>query len=241
MGKVLETKQREQAGSDSYNRFEYQVHTVVYQIIDLYEADGNEVIFCEFHDDFAQADSATDEVYDFYQVKTKDDGKEWTLANLIQREKNAQGEYKRSFIGRMFENFLLFGDECRKCYFLSNEEFSAEIRAWAAYVEDGKKLKEQTPQLYEKIKQRLKTEYGKNLPPNFDEVFEVFIDKTIIVKSDLRLEGYDDKVEMAFLRKFEPYNIPISALINNTQSTNGNIVWFEFSQKCHFYLIIISF
>lgn len=33
MSKVLTVEQREQAGSDSYNRFEYQVHWIVCHII----------------------------------------------------------------------------------------------------------------------------------------------------------------------------------------------------------------
>ena len=33
MSVVLGTAQREQAGSDSYNRFEYQAHWIVYHII----------------------------------------------------------------------------------------------------------------------------------------------------------------------------------------------------------------
>lgn len=36
MSKVLTVEQREQAGSDSYNRFEYQVHWIVCHIISLY-------------------------------------------------------------------------------------------------------------------------------------------------------------------------------------------------------------
>ena len=32
MSNVLTVEQREQAGSDSYNRFEYQVHWIVYHI-----------------------------------------------------------------------------------------------------------------------------------------------------------------------------------------------------------------
>lgn len=31
MSSVLTVEQREQAGSDSYNRFEYQVHWIVYK------------------------------------------------------------------------------------------------------------------------------------------------------------------------------------------------------------------
>ena len=36
MSKVLTVEQREQAGSDSYNRFEYQVHWIVCHIIVVY-------------------------------------------------------------------------------------------------------------------------------------------------------------------------------------------------------------
>ena len=32
MSNVLTVEQREQAGSDSYNRFEYQVHWIVYRL-----------------------------------------------------------------------------------------------------------------------------------------------------------------------------------------------------------------
>ena len=34
MSKVLDTDQREQAGSSSYNKFEYQVYWIVYRIIE---------------------------------------------------------------------------------------------------------------------------------------------------------------------------------------------------------------
>ena len=37
MSVVLGTAQREQAGSDSYNRFEYQAHWIVYHIINQLE------------------------------------------------------------------------------------------------------------------------------------------------------------------------------------------------------------
>ena len=37
MSSVLIVEQREQAGSDSYNRFEYQVHWIVYKSIRIGE------------------------------------------------------------------------------------------------------------------------------------------------------------------------------------------------------------
>ena len=54
MSNVLTVEQREQAGSDSYNRFEYQVHWIVCHIIDKLQEDAECIVFCEFHDDMAE-------------------------------------------------------------------------------------------------------------------------------------------------------------------------------------------
>lgn len=59
MSKVLTTEQREQAGSDSYNRFEYQVHWIVCHIIGRLQEDAECIVFCEFHDDMPMRISIT--------------------------------------------------------------------------------------------------------------------------------------------------------------------------------------
>ena len=70
MSIVLTTEQREQAGSDSYNRFEYQVHWIVCHIIGKLQEDAECIVFCEFHDDMAEF-STCNQQYQFYQIKTK--------------------------------------------------------------------------------------------------------------------------------------------------------------------------
>lgn len=98
MGKVLELEQREQAGSGSYNRFEYQVHWIVCHIIDQLENNAECIVFCEFHDDMAEFIPEKEE-YQFYQIKTKEDSSDWTVAELSKREKKKSGRYKKSFLG----------------------------------------------------------------------------------------------------------------------------------------------
>lgn len=49
MSSVLTVEQREQAGSDSYTRFEYQVHWIVCHIIGKLQEDAECIVFCEFH------------------------------------------------------------------------------------------------------------------------------------------------------------------------------------------------
>ena len=51
MSIVLTTEQREQVGSDSYNRFEYQVHWIVCHIIGKLQDNTECIVFCEFHND----------------------------------------------------------------------------------------------------------------------------------------------------------------------------------------------
>ena len=108
MSKVLTTEQREQAGSDSYNRFEYQVHWIVCHIIGRLQEDAECIVFCEFHDDMAEF-SPSNQQYQFFQIKTKEDSSDWTIAEMSKREKKKTGGYKKSFLGFIFYNYLVFG------------------------------------------------------------------------------------------------------------------------------------
>ena len=72
MSSVLTVEQREQAGSDSYNRFEYQVHWIVCHIIGKLQEDAECIVFCEFHDDMAEF-SPDNQQYQFFQIKTKEE------------------------------------------------------------------------------------------------------------------------------------------------------------------------
>ena len=117
MSSVLIVEQREQAGSDSYNRFEYQVHWIVCHIIGKLQEDAECIVFCEFHDDMAEF-SPNNQQYQFFQIKTKEDSSDWTIAEMSKREKKKSGSYKKSFLGFIFYNYLTFGAECAHCHFV---------------------------------------------------------------------------------------------------------------------------
>lgn len=55
-------------------------------------------MFCEFHDDMAEY-SGQSKQYQFYQIKTKESNKEWTIAEMSKREKKNNGKHKKSFLG----------------------------------------------------------------------------------------------------------------------------------------------
>ena len=183
MSSVLIVEQREQAGSDSYNRFEYQVHWIVCHIIGKLQEDAECIVFCEFHDDMAEF-SPNNQQYQFFQIKTKEDSSDWTIAEMSKREKKKSGSYKKSFLGFIFYNYLTFGAECSHCHFVSNNDLDKEVLLWQSYIEDGKRLQTENIALYEKIKDRIKNEFLDDMPSNFDSVFEEFIQNTFVHKSE---------------------------------------------------------
>lgn len=207
MSSVLTAEQREQAGSDSYNRFEYQVHWIVCHIIGKLQGNAECIVFCEFHDDMAEF-SPDNQQYQFFQIKTKEDSSDWTIAEMSKREKKKSGGYKKSFLGFIFYNFLIFGKECSHCHFVSNNDFDADVRLWQSYIEDGKCVQSENLELYRRIKDRIRDEYLKDMPDNFDSIYDKFIQNTFIHKSKLQLATYESQTMGQFFNHLADKNIP---------------------------------
>ena len=207
MSRVLSLPQREQAGSDSYNRFEYQVHWIVYHIIGKLQDDAECIVFCEFHDDMAEF-SLDNKQYQFFQVKTKEEPSDWTIAEMSKREKKKNGGYKKSFLGFIFYNYLTFSTECSHCHFVSNNDFDTDVLLWQSYIEDGKELQKESIELYQRIKNRIKDEFLDDMPSNFDSVFDEFIQNTFIYKSDLQLATYEFQTMGKFFNYLSDKDIP---------------------------------
>lgn len=237
MSKFLTTEQREQSGSDSYNRFEYQVHWIVCHIVDQLDNNSECIVFCEYHDDMTELIPEKEE-YLFYQIKTKEDSSDWTIAELSKKEKSKSGGYKKSFLGFIFYNFLKFGTECLRCYFVSNNDYDNDIRFWQSYIEDGKLVYNENTELYQKIKTRIKNEYTNDLPLDFDRVFDIFIQNTFVCKSELQLSTYETQTKGMFFEKISNMNIPISSanfifqqLINNVRKKSKEKVRLPISRN----------
>lgn len=207
MSCVLTVEQREQAGSDSYNRFEYQVHWIVCHIIGKLQEGAECIVFCEFHDDMAEF-SPNSQQYQFFQIKTKEDSSDWTISEMSKREKKKGGGYKKSFLGFIFYNYLTFGSECLHCHFVSNNDFDKDVLLWQSYIEDEKNLQTEDIQLYQKIKDRIKDEYLDDMPNNFDFVFNEFIQNTFVYKSELQLTTYESQTMGEFFNHLADKNIP---------------------------------
>lgn len=237
MSIVLTVEQREQAGSDSYNRFEYQVHWIVCHIIGKLQDDAECIVFCEFHDDMAEF-SPDNQQYQFYQIKTKEDPSDWTIAEMSKREKKKSGGYKKSFLGFIFYNYLTFSTECSHCHFVSNNDFDKDVLSWQAVIEDGKKLQVEDIALYQKIKDRIKDEFINDMPSNFDSVFDTFIQNTFVHKSDLQLAAYENQTKGEFFNHLADKNIPTNTanlifqqLINDVRKKSKEKISLPISKK----------
>lgn len=152
--------------------------------------------------------SPSNQQYQFFQIKTKEDSSDWTIAEMSKKEKKKTGGYKKSFLGFIFYNYLVFGSECSHCHFVSNNDFDNDVLLWQTYVEDGKSLQTENIELYEKIKDRIKEEFSDDMPSNFDSVFEEFIQNTFVHKSELQLTTYESQAMGKFFNHLADKNIP---------------------------------
>ena len=75
MSSVLIVEQREQAGSDSYNRFEYQVHWIVCHIIGKLQEDAECIVFVNFMMIWLNFLPIISSI-SVFQIKTKEDSSE---------------------------------------------------------------------------------------------------------------------------------------------------------------------
>lgn len=206
MKRILATELREQAGSESYNRFEYQAHWIVYHMIDEYKFNKEFLILCEFHDDMAKTDEENN-CTEFFQIKTSAQYKTWTISRLFKRTKGKSGDYKHSFLGFIFYNFLKFQSECSKCHFVSNIGMDETITTWQSIIEDNKELKIENNAIYKTLRDSLKTEYSSLDRKTFDETFDIFVQNTFLFHGKLSLDNYESVVAGEFFKMLDNKDI----------------------------------
>jgi len=201
---VLTSSLREQAGANSFNRFDYQAHWIVYHMIKEYKKGLEFLIICEFHDDMAKSSSISNpKCVEFYQIKTTETFKTWTLDRLCKTTKKKSGTEKHSFLGFIFYNFMTFKTECSICHFVSNIEKGENISTWQAIIEDGKELKVENNPLYCEIKEKLRKEYMFIAIHLFEEIFDRFIQNTYVYYGDLTLDNYEKVVAGEFFQMLD--------------------------------------
>jgi hypothetical protein len=203
---ILSSELREQAGANSYNRFDYQVHWIVYHMIKEFKKGNEFLIFCEFHDDMAKSSCIKNpDCLEFFQIKTTETKKEWKLKDLFKVDNKSH-----SFLGFIFYNFIKFNSECEKCHFVSNIEPDKELLEWQSFIEDEKVLQKENYELYEKIRKLIRKEFNEEKEEIFNTIYDKFIQNTFIYYGDLPLQQYEKIVLGEFCELLSDTNIYVS-------------------------------
>lgn len=101
MDNPLAVAQRESAGAESYDRFEYQYHWALCQAFSAYRNAKDFAVFMEYHEDVIIADSLDKEKvkFTFNQVKANSSVR-YTTKSLTKRDKGKKNE-KPSLLGKL--------------------------------------------------------------------------------------------------------------------------------------------
>jgi len=116
---------REQSGAETAERYEYQLHWAMRELLRRHQAGKNYCMLLEYFDDVVMLDDDVDPQHvDFYQVKTKRSG-HWTITELTKRGGKDKSEL--SPIGKMYAHRLSFPDASIALHFLSNVPLKATL------------------------------------------------------------------------------------------------------------------
>lgn len=117
-----EKKPRENSGSRSANRFDYQKNWSLCELLSLHSKNDDYLMVFEHHEDIVVFDSEkSPSSAIFYQVKTKYTGN-WTIASLSKVDKNGQ-----SILKKLYTNYDYFPDFVDELVFSSNSGLSGYL------------------------------------------------------------------------------------------------------------------
>lgn len=126
--KIFTIAQRENSGSSSSNRYDYQKNWAICKILELHKKTDDYLLTFEFHDDIVIFDSSLDPYkMSFYQVKTKK-AMHWTLRSLVKREKGKSGKLLGSHLGNLSEHLLHFYDLINSLNFITNCKIKGTLK-----------------------------------------------------------------------------------------------------------------
>lgn len=136
---LITTTPREQAGSQSYRAFDFQVHASMARILDAHTKGEKFSAYFDLFDDLIIVHEVGEQtVISFYQVKARA-GSAWTPKRLASRP--SKGDLPKSIIGKSYCNLKVFGKLVRKASIVSNQQLKAKYPDGSATgVDDGEIL-----------------------------------------------------------------------------------------------------
>ncbi|CAM4279124.1 dsDNA nuclease domain-containing protein [Zobellia nedashkovskayae] len=175
--KLRKVAPRENSGSISSNRFDYQKDWAICKLLEL-SVDKDFLLAFEFYEDIIVFDSSSSpNIIDFYQVKTKGKGKH-SIATLLSKKKGS------SILGKLFNNKLNFNEEANTLSIISNCDYKLNL-------ETGENIGISVccSELNKGEREKIAKELGKEL--NISWLKEYF-DILFFEKSELTIEHHSD-------------------------------------------------
>jgi hypothetical protein len=116
---------RELSGAETQERYDYQVHWALCELLNRHRSGDNYCVILEYHDDVVVLDDDAQPAHAaFYQVKTKRSG-HWTTTDLLKR--GGQDATELSPLGKLFTHRLNFPDESISLRFVSNVPLGGKL------------------------------------------------------------------------------------------------------------------
>ena len=199
---------RENSGSRSANRFDYQKNWSLCELLSLHSQNDDYLMVFEHHEDVVVLNSQfSPSSAIFYQVKTKKPGN-WTVGSLSKADKHGQ-----SIIGKLYTNYDHFPDFVEELVFSSNHGLSAKLANGEKGV-DCKTIK--FVQFTSKDKEKIRNAAEES---NKDFCDIKGLEKIAIIQADLPLANHTEITKGKLVEFFErehPKNTVHVALIYKT-------------------------
>lgn len=123
---ISSNKPRENSGSRSSNRFDYQKDWAITKLIELHKSKEDYLLVMDYFDDVVVFDSSeSPRNVSFFQVKTR--GSNWTINRMLERKRGKDGPLL-SIVGKMYECKMQFPSHTLSLNFVTNAKFNVELK-----------------------------------------------------------------------------------------------------------------
>lgn len=197
--KLARTKPKENAGSRSSNRFEYQINWGLNLLLKMEEANEDYIMILDYHDDIVVCNSDSGSKYiDFYQIKTNISNM-WTLGSLVGGNKNRTGsssnpDFGLSIIAKLISHVRQFKDS-RKLYFVTNSRLAKSIYG-ASDEEIG----------FDQLKQDAQNSIKEKVKKVLDDIDDCAFERLVFIQNQMNVNEYEQtmigKLAQFLKRKF---------------------------------------
>jgi len=172
--KLHEVVPREVVGRDIISRYQGQFRGAAYECLTLLEGGELDRIYCDYQDDFVtRLNVDGQQIYNFYQVKTKNKlNHQWSINEIFGLYKNKKQtsieKIENSFAGKLLIHTVKFNNSCGKVVFLTNIHFDDDVESCIkAFIDNDEENKH-----YSSLLENFNTAFSKDVPLNEVEVLK---------------------------------------------------------------------